>query len=234
MTRSFSLAIHDLRVSGGTKTIETIKFLMKEFELPLAIHLVFDNSLENEPELLNFLKENIQKDKIEVVFHGLTHQCSKGVSKIWVFYHKYQAEYLDDSDSLRYNTLEMFNKQSKLLGTNLGICPPCWITVKKNYNFLKSLNPIYIESILKLNNFKHEYFTTVISLGSPNNYELFYLKILANIIFYISTIFKGTRLRIAIHTCDLEINNSMLFFSGIINKLKMNKFKGILLKELAA
>ncbi len=233
MTHSFSLAIHDLRVSGGTKTIETIKFLMNEFELPLAIHLVFDNSLENKPELLKFLKENIRKDKIEVVFHGLTHQCSKEVSKLLVFYHKYQAEYLDDSDSLRYNTLTMFNKQSKLLRTNMGICPPCWITVKKNYNFLKSLNPIYIESILKLNNLKHQNFSTVISLGSPNNFELFYLKILANIMLYITTIFKGTRLRIAIHTCDLEINNSMLFFSGIINKLKMNKFKGVLLKELA-
>jgi len=135
MERIYSLALHDVRVSGGENSMNTIKHVMDLFGIPLTVHLIFDKSLENEDVLLKFILENLVNKKLEIVFHGLSHQCSKNVPKTLVFYHKYQAEYLDDSDLLRENTREMFYNSKLLLGCNLGICPPCWIATKKTFNF---------------------------------------------------------------------------------------------------
>lgn len=233
MPRSYSLAVHDLRVSGGDKTSETINWLLSAFKVPLTIHLIFDTPLENEPSLFVYLKEKIFEKKIEVVFHGLTHQCSRNVSKLLVFYHKYQAEYLDDSSVLRDKTKAMFQSQSGILGLNMGICPPCWISTPKNKKFLKSLNPLYVESLLVINNLKKRYFSAVISLGSPKKSEIFFLKILAKIMLFVSSIIPGSKLRVAIHTCDLGINDSMHFFSTTIAKLNKSKFQAVLLNQLA-
>jgi hypothetical protein len=110
MNRTYSLALHDIRVSGGINSVNTIKHVMKSLGVPLTVHLIFDRSLENETVLSKFIIENIENGKLEIVFHGLTHKCSTNVPKTLTSYHKYQAEYLDDSELLRENTRELYVK----------------------------------------------------------------------------------------------------------------------------
>jgi hypothetical protein len=148
-----------------------------------------------------------------------------------VFYHKYQAEYLDDSDLLRKNTEEMFNNSRLLLGNSMGICPPCWIASKKNSIFLQTLKPLFIENILSISFENKKHFSPVISLGSLNNSELFFLKILARFMYILSVLKKRTHLRVTIHACDLEKPASMKFFSGIILSLNQCRFQPVLLKN---
>src|ERR1035437_6110376 len=125
MKRIYSLALHDIRVSGGENSVKTIRRVMDLFGIPLTVHMIFDKSLGNEDVLLKFILENLESGKLEIVFHGLSHQCSGKVSGALAFYHKYQAEYLDDSEMLREKTKEIYNNSKFLLGSNLGICPPC-------------------------------------------------------------------------------------------------------------
>ena len=209
-----------------------IKHVMDLFGIPLSVHLIFDKSLENENVLLKFILENLKSGKLEIVFHGLTHQCSENVPKTLVFYHKYQAEYLDDSDLLRENTKEMFCNSKSLLGRNLGICPPCWIAIKKNIQFSHALEPLFIENLLSISIENKKHFSPVISLGSPEDIELLFLKILAWLMYALSIAKRKINLRIAIHTCDLEKPASMIFFSMIVKKLDKNKFQPVLLKEM--
>ena len=232
MGRSYSLALHDVRASGGENSMNTIKHVMDLFGIPLTVHLIFDKSLENEDVLLKFILENLVNKKLEIVFHGLSHQCSKNVPKTLVFYHKYQAEYLDDSDLLRENTREMFYNSKLLLGCNLGICPPCWIATKKNIQLFQSLNPLFIEKLLSISVENKRHFSSVISLGSPVNKELIFLKILAWLMFTLSLVKRKLNVRIAVHLCDLGKPASMTFFSTVIKKLDKNKFKSVLLEEM--
>lgn len=226
------MALHDVRVSGGNNSVNTIKHVMGSFGVPLTVHLVFDRPLEKDTVLSRFIIENIESGRLEIVFHGLTHQCSKNVPKTLTFYHKYQAEYLDDSDLLRVNTKEMFDNSKLLLGYNLGICPPCWIAIKKNIDFFHSLNPLFIENILYISFMEKKLFSPVISLGSPENSELVFLKILTRLIYLLSIAKRSTHLRIAVHLCDLEKPASMGFFSTMVNKLDKHKFQPVLLKEM--
>jgi hypothetical protein len=232
MMRNYSLAIHDLKVSGNEFTIETIKHLMDSFAVPLTVHLIFDKPLDNSPELYKFLKETVESKQLEIVFHGLTHQCSRKISKILAFYHKYQAEYLDDSDLLQKNTEDMFNNSRLLLGNSMGICPPCWIASKKNSIFLQTLKPLFIENILSISFENKKHFSPVISLGSLNNSELFFLKILARFMYILSVVKRRTHLRVAIHTCDLEKPASMEFFAAMILALNQHRFQPVLLKKI--
>ncbi len=232
MARKYSLSIHDLRVSAGQETADTLHWLLDTFNVPLSVHLVFDASLEKEPYLLNFIKGKIEERKIEIVFHGLTHRCSKNVSKALVFYHKYEAEYLDDSELLREETKTTFESQAKLLHSNMGICPPCWITIRKNRNFLQSLNPLFLESLLYINNLNKKYFSPVVSLGSPKKSELYFLKLLGRLMIFIASVIYNPKVRVAIHTCDIQIENSVIFFDGIIKKLNKKGFQPVLINQL--
>lgn len=230
--RKYSLAIHDLTVSGNEITLEAIKRLMNSFAVPLTVHLIFDKPFDNSPELYKFLKKMVESEKLEVVFHGLTHQCSRKVSKLLGFYHKHQAEYLDDSHLLRKNTEEIFNNSRVLFGTGMGICPPCWICSKKNKVFLQGLKPLFIENILSISFKDKKHFSPVISLGSLNRSELFFLKILACLMYILSRVKKRIHLRVAIHACDLGKPASMEFFSTVILSLNRAKFQPVLLKNL--
>lgn len=230
--RKYSLAIHDLTVSGNEITLEAIKRLMNSFAVPLTVHLIFDKPFDNSPELYKFLKKMVESEKLEVVFHGLTHQCSRKVSKLLGFYHKHQAEYLDDSHLLRKNTEEIFNNSRVLFGTGMGICPPCWICSKKNKVFLQGLKPLFIENILSISSKDKKHFSPVISLGSLNRSELFFLKILACLMYILSRVKKRIHLRVAIHACDLGKPASMEFFSTVILSLNQAKFQPVLLKNL--
>lgn len=233
MTQKYSVSIHDLRISEAEIVVATIKNLLDTFKIPLTLHLVFDEPLEEDSLLFGFLAEKNKSGQIEIVFHGLTHSCSKKVYRWLAFYHKYQAEYLVDSDIHRVETRLMYQKSSNQLGYNLGICPPCWIANRKNLVFFDSLSPVYIETLLHLTTKQRRFFTSAISLGSPNDKEVFFLKIMANGIFWLSTLLKIKRLRIAIHTCDLNKPQSMLFFQRLITSLEKRKLHAVLLKELA-
>jgi hypothetical protein len=232
MAQKFSIALHDVRVSWNEETVSLIQHIMSMFNLPLTVHLIFDSTLEHDSILGKFILENFKKNKLEIVFHGLKHECSKNVPKWLVFYHKYQAEYLENSDALRENTSVMYKSSCNLLNQKLGICPPCWIATKKNFQFFKTLKPLYVEKMLTLNSIENKWLSPVISLGSPNNFELFFLKILARIIYLLAVIFKSKRIRVAIHICDLSNSKSISFFSEIAELLKKRNCSAVLLKDL--
>ena len=232
MERKYSLAIHDLRVTDNEKAVEIISSLMEQFRVPLTVHLVFDAHLDKYPELLKFLSKKIYANAIEVVFHGLTHQCSRNVGKMSSFYHKHQAEYLDNNEQLRENTMQMFRNATNLLERNLGICPPCWLTTKENYKMFRSLSPLYIELLTSIHFQDQKVFSPVVSLGSPKASELIFLKKLALFILFSGMILRKNKVRIAIHTCDIENTDSMKFFERIISRLGYKKFQPVLLREL--
>jgi hypothetical protein len=232
MERKYSLAIHDLRVTDNEKAVETLSSLITRFRVPLTVHLVFDAPLGEYHELLKFISEKINSKSLEVVFHGLTHQCSRKVGKISSFYHKYQAEYLENDEQLRVNTLQMFRNVTELLGRNLGICPPCWLTTKENYKMFKSLSPLYIELLTSLHFQDQKVFSPIVSLGSPKESELFFLRKLARFILFSGMIVRKNKVRVAIHTCDIENTDSMKFFDLIIARLNYKKFQPVLLREL--
>jgi hypothetical protein len=233
MSRKYSLAIHDLRLSGGDSCILMIRQLLETFNVPLAVHLVFDEEPANATLLIRFLQEKVSEGAIEVVFHGLTHQCSHNVSKTLVFYHKYQAEYLDDSELLRKKTAIMYAQLVTYFGYNPGICPPCWIAHPKNNLFFKSLKPAFVEKILFVKHQHSKAFSPVISLGSPNDRELFFLRGLANLMFFISLFLPNARTRMAIHLCDLEKPSSMAFFKRKVQQLTKKRFIPVLLRDIS-
>jgi hypothetical protein len=232
MNRMYSIALHDVRVSDGEHAVHTMKQVMGLYGVPLTVHLVFDRYLENNTTLSNFIIENVENGTLEIVFHGLTHQCSRMVAKTLSFYHKYQAEYLDDSDLLRENTKEVFINSKILLGQNIGICPPCWIAIKRNIQYFQSLSPLFIENILTISFGDTKLFSPVISLGSTDRNELFLLKFIAKLMYLMSLAKRNTRLRIAVHLCDLERPTSLEFLSNIIKKLNDHKFLRVFLKEM--
>jgi hypothetical protein len=232
MKRKYSLAVHDLKVSEDESTVETLKRVADIFGIPITVHLVFDNTLPATPALLHFLQENMATGAIEVVFHGLSHRCPETVSKIFAFYHKYQAEYLEDSELLRGKTSIMYTQATTLFSYNLGICPPCWISHKRNFLFFRTLKPAYIEKLLSVSFQRRKVFSPVISLGSPNDGELFFLKVLAWFMYSLSGILPNSHTRIAIHPCDLEKPSSLAFFKRKVKQLQKKGFEPVLLKYL--
>jgi hypothetical protein len=232
MTSRYSIALHDVRVSWNEKAIEIIKHVMQLYTVPLTVHLVFDQPLELESPLADFIIEQSKANKLEIVFHGLTHACSKNVSKLWVFYHKYQAEYLDNTVELREKTFQMYTSATVLLQQKIGICPPCWIATKQNFAFFKTVKPLYIEKMLSLHSQTSKVSSPVISLGSPNDSELFFLKILARLMLFFSLVSRNKTVRIAIHICDIEKPQSISFFTKMIASLNKSNYKAVLLREL--
>ena len=64
MMRNYSLATHDLTVSGNEITLGTIERLMNSFAVPLTVHLIFDKPFDNSPELYKFLKKMVESEKL--------------------------------------------------------------------------------------------------------------------------------------------------------------------------
>jgi hypothetical protein len=232
MIRKFALCLHDIKVSGNEASVEMIRKVMTEFDCPLTVHVIIDTPLDKSPALSDFIEKKLKGDKIEIVFHGLTHLCSRKVYKHLAFYHKYQAEYLVDSDDLRNDTERKFRSLIPQLGNNIGICPPCWLVTKTNFKFFKTLNPLYIETLLAVHYGNEKVFSPVISLGSPNNFELVFLKLLGKLMLLFSLMRRNAYLRVAIHTCDLAKAGSMTFFQKIIKSIFGNRFQTVFLKDL--
>jgi hypothetical protein len=228
----YSLALHDLKVSEGRQLISIIEKTRQRFCIPLTIHLVFDAELETQPELLLYLHDQGHAGNLEIVFHGLKHTCSKNVPKLWAFFHKYQAEYLDNDEEHRQATKKRFAAITDQLKLQIGICPPCWLASRENLDFFRSLHPLYIETMLHVQHRADRVISPVISLGSPRRIEVFFLKILARIIFSLSFLLFVKRVRIALHVCDLKTKDSLLFFEERVSNLNRRGFTPVLLREL--
>ena len=50
---------------------------MDLFDVPLTVHKDFDAPLSESSELSDFILQNIKDQKLEIVFHGLTHEMFK-------------------------------------------------------------------------------------------------------------------------------------------------------------
>lgn len=232
MERVYSLSLHDLRISEGRKGIGTIEGLRKHFQIPLTIHLVFDEDLAAQPELSKYLHEQMRTGSLELVFHGLTHTCSNRVWKGLALFHKYQAEYLDNDAEHREATRKSFAATRDDMKMNMGICPPCWLASRENTGLFESLQPLYIEKLLFLHYPDKKVLSPVISLGSPGRVEVFFLKILAGITSLISRLFHLNRVRIAMHVCDLNMETSCRFFDEKISTFNRRRFRPVLLRDL--
>ena len=232
MERVYSLSLHDLRISEGRKGIGIIEGLRKHFQIPLTIHLVFDEDLTAQPELSKYLLEQMRTGSLELVFHGITHTCSKRVWGPLAFFHKYQAEYLDNDAEHRKATRKSFAANRYDMKMNMGICPPCWLSSRENTSLFESFQPLYIEKLLFLHYPDKKVLSPVISLGSPSRVEAYCLKILAGTISLISGLFHLNRVRIAMHVCDLNMETSCRFFDEKISTFNRRGFRPVLLREL--
>ena len=228
----FALSIHDLRVSGDAETVRVLQGLLDRYPFPLTALLVFDRPLEASPHLLAFLLQQVPLQRLEVVFHGVSHACPPTVGRATAFYHKSQAEYLEDSEAKRSETKASFMEAKRTLGMSLGICPPCWLATKRNRVLFTTLQPAYIEAMLWLDFGVKRVPAPVVSLGSPEPGELRWLRALAHLIGGVSRRIPGARLRIAIHTCDLAIPASMALFTGLLQSLTRVKAQGVLQRNL--
>jgi hypothetical protein len=215
----FSLAVHDLRVSGGSETEDHLCRLQERFRLPLTVHLVFDQELSLQPGLHGFLRDNVAADRLELVFHGLSHACPRDVGRWSSFYHKHQAEYLLDDDALRAATGEVWEHGLSGFEKPIGICPPCWLATRTNWRFLESLRPLYLESTWRLRSRGRTIPSPIVSLGSPDPVELRGLRLLGSGLRRLGRIPGLGRVRVAIHTCDLERPDSMAYFERTIASL---------------
>ena len=230
--RRYALSLHDVKVSGGEDTVAKIRAVIDRFRVPLAVHLVFDEELDSSSPLSRFLSRKTEEGALEIVFHGLTHLCPAHTGRLISFYHKYQAEYLLDSEKLRDNTREMYEAVTEFTGTDTGICPPCWIACRNNLSFFRRLNPAFVESLLSIDFGGHSFFSPVISLGSIKRGELVFLKTGARFMYYVSLFSRTTRLRVAVHECDLELESSLEFFSGMLKSLNEKGFRPVLMRDL--
>ncbi|HPS57291.1 MAG TPA: hypothetical protein PK514_04235 [Spirochaetota bacterium] len=230
--RRYALSLHDVKVSGGEATVAKIRTVIDRYRVPLAVHLVFDEELESSSPLARFLSRKMEEGALEIVFHGLTHRCPENVGRLISFYHKYQAEYLLDTEKLRDKTREMYQEVTAFTGTDTGICPPCWIACRNNRKFLRRLNPVFVESLFSMDFSGHSFFSPVISLGSIKGSELVFLKTGARLMYLVSLLSRKTRLRVAVHECDLELESSLEFFSGMFKSLNAKGFKPVLMRGL--
>jgi len=230
--KRFSLAIHDFRVSGAEATVFSLQKIQKDFPYPLTVHLVCDAPLLKGSQLAEFLIQQSQQGSIEVVFHGLSHACPTSVGKRSAWFHKHQAEYLLGSSELVRNTQEMYQSLVSLFSAPLGICPPCWLASANNRKFLQSLAPAYIEGMLSLRAQGKRTWSPIVSLGSPNLSELFYLRRLGSLMCFAAMLLPRARVRVALHTCDLLEPSSMIFFANKVQWLLRRGVHPVLQRNL--
>ena len=229
--RRFSLAVHDLRVSDDDAE-ERLRGLQRTFGLPLTVHMVFDAPLSSRPVLQDFLREGVAQDRLELVFHGLSHTCPPDVGRSTAFYHKHQAEYLLDCDDLRNRTRELWEDLRTEFQMPLAICPPCWLATSSNWIFLASLKPAYLESMWRIWTPTRTIPSPVVSLGSQKPAELRLLRPFGSALRQLSRIPGFGRLRVAIHTCDLEVPGSMEYFRRTVSVLLSRGGTPVLQRQL--
>ncbi|MCJ7448265.1 MAG: hypothetical protein MUO72_11265 [Bacteroidales bacterium] len=231
--KKVALCIHDLRVSDREKIVETIKSVREFFKSgPITIHLVMDKDVSGDDETFRFLKKEVDNKQLEIVFHGVSHQCPVGTGKLFSWYHKYQAEFISNTFQAEVNKFR-YNKLNEILQIKTGICPPCWIAIPTGWKFIKSLSPLYFEKLLSINYKSKRYFSLPISMGSENKNELYFLKILVSFISTIAILFNHPRLRFVVHTIDLSNKESIKFFRQKYFTLILKGFSPVLQKELA-
>jgi hypothetical protein len=230
--KKVALCIHDLRASDGNRIIETIQSIREYFKSgPITIHLTIDANISDEDETFRYLKREVEEKQLEIVFHGVSHECPVGTGKIFSWYHKYKAEFLSNTFQADINKLR-YNKLNELLQSKTGICPPCWIATTAGWKFIKSLSPLYFEKLLSIEYKSKHYFSLPISLASDKKYELFFLKILASLISITAIILNHARIRLVVHTIDLSFIDSLAFFRHKYHALISKGFSPVLQKEL--
>lgn len=230
--KKVALCIHDLRASDGKRIVETIKTTREFFKLvPITIHLVMDIDISNDDETFHYLKKEVKNKQLEIVFHGISHQCPIGTGKYFSWYHKYQAEFLSNTFQTDINR-DRYIKLNEILQIKTGICPPCWIATPAGWRFIKSLSPLYIEKLLSINYKRKRSFSLPVSLASDNKRELYFLKILASLISTTVILFNHKRLRLVVHNIDIPNIDSMTFFRYKYNILISKGFFPVLQKEL--
>jgi hypothetical protein len=191
-----------------------------------------DMDVSNDDETFYYLKEEVKNKQLEIVFHGVSHQCPIGTGKYFSWYHKNQAEFLSKSFQEDLNRFR-YNKLNEILQIKTGICPPCWIAIPAGWKFIKSLSPLYFEKLLSINKKSKRSFSLPISMGSDNKNELYFLRILASLISTTAILFNHKRLRLVVHTIDLSNIDSITFFHHLYFKLISKGFLPVLQKELA-
>jgi len=230
--KKVALCIHDLRASDGKRIVETIKTTREFLKLvPITIHLVMDIDVSNDDETFHYLKKEVKNKQLEIVFHGISHQCPIGTGKYFSWYHKYQAEFLSNTFQTDINR-DRYIKLNEILQIKTGICPPCWIATPAGWRFIKSLSPLYIEKLLSINYKRKRSFSLPVSLASDNKRELYFLKILASLISTTVILFNHKRLRLVVHNIDIPNIDSMTFFRYKYNILISKGFFPVLQKEL--
>jgi hypothetical protein len=230
--RRMSLALHDMFVSSPD-TVKTIETIRKKFGVPLTVHLVCDVPLSKNGKLSAFIRKNTRNGAIEIVYHGVRHSCEKKAWRLLSWYHKYQAEYIVDSDDLRQKTRKGYADLSKTLGEHPGICPPCWIGSEKNLRFLDSLHPLFREELLHINKNGKRAFSTVISFGSARTSELLFLGLIAAFSYHAAMLLRMHGIRVAIHPCDIDVESTMKQFHSYLEKLKRKKYEPVLMRHLS-
>lgn len=230
--KKVALCIHDIRASDGKKIVETIKSVQEFFKSgPITIHLVMDIDVSDDDETFRYLKKEVEHKQLEIVFHGVSHQCPVGTGKYFSWYHKYQAEFIGNTFQADINKLR-YNKLNEILQIRTGICPPCWIANPAGWKFIKSLSPLYFEKLLSVNYKSKRYFSLPISLGSENKNELYFLRILGALTSTTAILFNHKRLRLVVHTIDLSNIDSITFFRNKYYKLISKGFSPVLQNEL--
>lgn len=226
------MCIHDLRASEGEKILETIRFVRESFNADrITAHIIFDIDPEDCTSFLPALKKEIKENRLEIVFHGVTHKCPRGTWKMLSWYHKYEAEFISNSFNIELNRAR-YNCLNKILDTETGICPSCWIATVNGWKFLKSLNPLYIEKLLMIIFRKGKVFSMPVSLATIRKEELFFLKMAASFITKISGICRNTSLRIVVHTIDLLNKESVLFLGKKYSDIILKGYVPVLQREL--
>ena len=230
--KKVALCVHDLRASDGGKIVETIKSVRGLFKTDtITIHLVIDIEMNSDDETFRYLKEEVEHKQLEIVFHGVTHQCPVGTAKLFSWYHKFQAEFLSNNFQADVNRFR-YDKLNEIFQIRTGICPPCWIASPAGWKFIKSLSPLYFEKLLSINFRGKRFFSLPISLASNNKNELYFLNGLASIISAIAIFFNHKRVRFILHTIDLTNIDSIVFFQHKYCKFISNGFSQVLQKEL--
>jgi hypothetical protein len=230
--KKIAIALHDVRVSQGDKTISLITTMLQRFNAPLTVHLVYDTYLDKHSRLYIFLQSHLYKKNIEIVFHGTSHQCPEGTGRFFAFYHKYEAEFLFNSNQLLTKTTKQFRELENLFLITPAICPPCWIASRKNKKMFKTLSPLYIEYLFFLTNSYKTVFSPVISLGGVKKIELFLLKLLGSIMTLIAKMQKKSRTRLVVHVKDFAHEESLHYFDQKVRSLQKKGFITVLQHEL--
>jgi hypothetical protein len=229
--KRMAVCLHDVRLSQGPLIGEAIGGLRALLgPRPITCHLIADAEPGSHGETLRYLKSEIAAGRVEVVFHGVAHRCAPGTVRWLSWYHHDEAEFLGgfDSDLNR----SRYRQLGADLGTDLGICPPCWLAGKSGWSFMESLSPPFLEGLLTIGFAGRRAFSPVISLGSRSRLDLFFLKLIASAVAAAAGRLRRDRIRLVIHTTDLDSAKSMEFFKAKYARLEAQGYRAVLQGQL--